>query len=226
MPRIRLLAATLALTLALPLAHAADGHARDVEKVTGSITASAGQAWGDLTTVNGSIHVEDGTTVGDAETVNGSIQVGDKARTGDLETVNGGIRLGRDVQAGDLTTVNGSVFADHGSRLARDIETVNGSIGLVHTDLAGGIRTVNGDITVGVNSHVHGGIHVDKQQHGWNIQFGKQRPPRVIVGPGATVDGPLVFQREVVLYVHDSARIGPVTGAKVLHFSGDHAPAE
>ena len=224
MPRIRLLAATLALTLALPLAYAADG--KDVDKVNGSITASAGQAWGDLTTVNGSIHVDDGVTVSDGETVNGSIKVGDNARTGDLQTVNGAIRLGRGVQAGDLTTVNGSIFADYGSRLAKDIETVNGSIGIVHTELAGGIRTVTGDITVGVNSHVHGGIHVDKQQHGWSIHLGKQRPPRVIVGPGATVDGPLVFQREVVLYVHDSARIGAVTGAKVLHFSGDHAPME
>ena len=224
MPHLRLLAATLALTLALPLAHAADG--TNVDKVNGSITATAGQAWGKLTTVNGSIHVDEGVTTDNAETVNGSIKVADHARTGSLETVNGSIRLGRDVQAGDLTTVNGSVFADHGSRLAKDIETVNGSIGIVHTELAGGIRTVTGDITVGVNSHVHGGIHVDKQQHGFGIHLGKQRPPRIVVGPGATVDGPLVFQREVVLYVHDSAKIGPVTGAKVLHFSGDHAPME
>ncbi|HSR65320.1 MAG TPA: hypothetical protein VLM17_06955 [Xanthomonadaceae bacterium] len=226
MPRLRLLASALALTLALPLAHAAGADGRSIDKVNGSITASAGQAWGALTTVNGSIHVEDGVTTGNAETVNGSIKVGDSARTGSLQTVNGSIRLGRDVQAGDLTTVNGSVFADHGDRLARDIETVNGSIGLVHTELAGGIRTVTGDITVGVSSHVHGGIHVEKQQHGWNLNLVRQRPPRIVVGPNATVDGPLVFEREVVLYVHDSAKTGPVTGAKVLHFSGDHAPME
>ena len=225
MPRIRLLAATLALALAAPLAQAAD--TTSIDKVNGSITASAGQTYGALTTVNGSIHVEDGVTAGNAETVNGSIKVGDNARTGSLETVNGGIHLGHDVQAGNVETVNGSVFADHGDRLSKDIETVNGAIGLVHTELAGEIRTVNGDITVGVNSHVHGGIHVEKNNtHGWNIHFTKQRPPRIIVGPGATVDGPLVFEREVVLYVHDSAKIGPVTGATVRHFSGDHAPAE
>jgi DUF4097 and DUF4098 domain-containing protein YvlB len=224
MPRFRLLAATLALALAVPLAYAGD---TSIDKVNGSITASAGQTYGALTTVNGSIHVEDGVTAGHAETVNGSIHVGDNARTGSLETVNGGIHLGHDVQAGDITTVNGSVFADHGDRLSKDIETVNGAIGLVHTELAGGIRTVNGDITVGVNSHVHGGIHVEKNtNHGLSIHFGTQRPPRIIIGPHATVDGPLVFEREVVLYVHDSAKIGPVTGATVRHFSGDHAPAE
>ncbi|NUS38419.1 MAG: hypothetical protein HOQ02_05285 [Lysobacter sp.] len=225
MPRPSLLAATLALALALPVAHAAD--VNSIDKVNGSITASAGQTYGALTTVNGSIHVEDGVTTGNAETVNGSIKVGDNARTGTLETVNGSIRLGHDVQGGNVTTVNGSVFADHGDRLSKDIETVNGSIGLVHAELAGGIRTVNGDVTVGVNSHVHGGIHVEKNNnHGWSIHFGRQRPPRIVVGPGATVDGPLVFEREVVLYVHDSAKIGPVTGAKVLHFSGEHAPTE
>lgn len=224
MPRIHLLAATLALALVAPLAQAGD---TSIDKVNGSITASAGQTYGSLTTVNGGIHVEDGVTTGNAETVNGSITIGDNARTGSLETVNGGIHLGHDVQAGDITTVNGGVFADHGDRLGKDIETVNGAIGLIHAELAGDIRTVNGDITVGVNSHVHGGIHVQKNNtHGWNIHFTKQKPPRIVVGPGATVDGPLVFDREVVLYVHDSAKIGPVTGAQVRHFSGEHAPTE
>ena len=224
MPRSRLLAAALTLALATPFAHAAD---TSIDKVNGSITASAGQTYGALTTVNGSIHIDDGVTAGNAETVNGSIHVGDNARTGSLETVNGGVTLGHDVQAGNVTTVNGAVFADHGDRLSKDIETVNGAIGLVHTELAGDIRTVNGDITVGVNSHVHGGIHVEKNNnHGWSIHFGKPKTPRIVVGPGASVDGPLVFEREVVLYVHDSAKIGPVTGATVRHFSGDHAPSE
>jgi DUF4097 and DUF4098 domain-containing protein YvlB len=226
MPRIHLLAATVVLALAVPLAHAANTNG-SIDKVNGSITASAGQTYGSLTTVNGGIHVEDGATTGNAETVNGGIHVGNNVHTGSLETVNGGIHLGQNVQAGNVTTVNGGVFADHGDTLSKDIETVNGAIGLVHTDLAGDIRTVNGDITVGVNSHVHGGIHVEKNnKHGFNIHFGTQKPPRIVIGPNATVDGPLVFEREVVLYVHDSAKIGAVTGATVRHFSGDHAPTE
>jgi DUF4097 and DUF4098 domain-containing protein YvlB len=224
MPRIRLLAATLALSLVLPLAHAADG--QDVDKVNGSITASAGQTWGDLETVNGSIRIEDGVATGNAETVNGSIKVGDDARTGDLETVNGSLRLGNRVQAGRLETVNGQIFADHGSRLRGDIETVNGAIGLVETDLSGGIKTVNGDITVGVGSHVGGGIRVEKPNRNWSIRFGKQRPPRIIIGPKAVVDGPLVFERDVVLYVHETARTGAITGAKPIAYAQDHAPVE
>jgi hypothetical protein len=40
------------------------------------------------------------------------------------------------------------------------------------------------------------------------------------------VDGPLVFEREVKLYVHDSARIGQVSGATVVHYSGDRPPQD
>ena len=48
-----------------------------------------------------------------------------------------------------------------------DVSTVNGAIGLVDTDLGGGIETVNGDITVGVGSHVKGGIQVEKPSGNW-----------------------------------------------------------
>ena len=37
-------------------------------------------------------------------------------------------------------------------------------------------------------------------------------------------DSPLVFEREVKLYVHSSARIGKVTGATAIAYSGEHAP--
>jgi len=111
--------------------------------------------------------------------------------------------------------------------VAKDITTVNGAIGLVGTDLAGGIDTVNGDITVGVGSHVHGGIKVEKPGTSWMpIHIGKHTPPRIIIGPNAIVDGPLVFEREVKLYVHSSARIGSVTGASAVRFSGAQPPQD
>ena len=45
------------------------------------------------------------------------------------------------------------------------------------------------------------------------MQWGRQRIPRIVIGPNAVVDGALVFERDVVLYVHDTARIGSVRGA-------------
>ncbi|MNN26763.1 hypothetical protein D3C81_1402800 [compost metagenome] len=120
--------------------------------------------------------------------------------------------------------MNGSIFVDRGSRIGGDVTTVNGGIGLVATQLDGDIETVNGDITVGVDSVVKGGIKVERPSFG--ISFKAPRKPRIIVGPNAVVEGALQFEREVVLYVHDSARIGPVTGATVQHFSSETAPTD
>ena len=221
---------TCILALALSLAVApALADERSIDKVNGSITAEAGEQYGSLSTVNGSIRIEAGATVGNAETVNGGIKVADEARAGSLETVNGDIRLGTAVEVdGDMETVNGSVFVDTAGRVDGDIETVNGSIGLVDTDLAGGISTINGDITVGIGSHVRGGISVEKPDNGWfpSFSFGKREPQRIVIARNARVDGPLVFEREVKLYVHATAQIGPVTGATAVRYEGDSAPQD
>jgi DUF4097 and DUF4098 domain-containing protein YvlB len=214
------LVASFGLTLVLP-ALAQD---RNIDKVNGRITVEAGERYGQLETVNGSIQVGARAQTGNVETVNGSIRVDERARTGSLETVNGAIRVAAGTAvAGNVETVNGGVFIDRGSEVRSSIETVNGSIGLVDTDVGGGIETVNGDVTVGVGSHVRGGLRVAKSTQ-W-IGIGMQRAPRVVIGPDARVDGPLVFEREVTLYVHDTARTGAISGAQAIRFSTPTPPA-
>ncbi|MEJ2791217.1 MULTISPECIES: hypothetical protein [unclassified Pseudoxanthomonas] len=213
----------LLLTLALAATPALAQ--QEISKVNGSVTAEAGQTYADLDTVNGSIRIGDGATAEDASTVNGSINVGDKARVDSLETVNGSVRAGKDVQIRkDVETVNGSIFIDHGGVIGGDIETVNGAIGLVATQVSGSIHTVRGDITVGVGSHVRGGLRVQKSTGFFNTD--SKRPPRIIIGPNAVVEGALVFERPVTLYVHSSAKTGPVTGATATPYSTDRAPTE
>lgn len=225
MTRIHAFALAAVLSCAAPSAWADDN---SIDKVNGSIDAAAGQSYGSLETVNGSIRIAAGARTGSAETVNGSIKVADNAHSGGLTTVNGSIRLDSRVQVdGGIETVNGEIFVGGGGHVAKDVTTVNGAIGLVATDLGGGIHTVNGDITVGVGSHVMGGIKVEKPGTNWlPISFGKRTPPRIIIGPNAVVEGPMVFEREVKLYVHTSARIGSVTGATVVKFTTASAPQE
>ncbi|AWV08726.1 DUF4097 family beta strand repeat-containing protein [Marilutibacter maris] len=215
----------LALALALmPLAAAAQ---QSIDKVNGSITAEAGQQYGDLETVNGSIRIHENARVRDAETVNGSIKVAASAHTGALETVNGSIRLEETVTVdGSMETVNGSIFVGRQGRVSGDVETVNGAIGLVDADVGGGIETVTGDLTVGAGSHVRGGIHYEKPSPSLIRINTKRRPPRVIIGPNAVVEGALRFEREVTLYVHTSARTGPISGATAVRYDTDRAPAE
>lgn len=197
----------------------------DISKVNGSIETSAGGRYGDLETVNGAVHIAENVQSGDASTVNGSVHVGHGARVGSLETVNGAIRLGRNVQvAGDIETVNGSIFVDQGGKVDGGIETVNGAIGLVQTEVVQNLETVNGDITVGIGSHVRGGITVERNRS-W-FQGTPKRKPRVVIGPDAVVEGPLKFEREVSLYVHRSARTGPVTGAEAVMFETETAPQD
>jgi len=127
---------------------------------------------------------------------------------------------------GAIKTVNGGIFVDRGGQVQRGIETVNGAIGVVDTDLGGGIETVNGDITVGVGSHVMGGIRVEKPGKSWGVRLGKPKVPRVVIGPNAVVEGALVFEREVTLYVHQSARIGAVSGATAQRYNSASPPKD
>ena len=222
---------TLLFTVLLAAAGVAQAHdeqrIRDIEKVNGSITAKAGQFYGDLSTVNGGIDLQRGAKVEDVETVNGGIEAGDEVVARSVSTVNGGIRFGQRAQVdGDVETVNGGIFFDRGSNVRRGVSTVNGGIGLVDTDLGGGIETVNGDITVGVGSHVKGGIRVEKPTGNWGLRMGKPKVPRIVIGPNAVVEGNLVFEREVTLHVHQSARIGNVSGATAQRYSTATPPQD
>ena len=209
----------VAILMASPFAVA---KGTDIDKVNGSIRTEANTEYGDLETVNGSVHVAKGVHVDSASTVNGRIEVADLAVLGGVETVNGGIELGDGVTVeGDASTVNGEIEIQPGSRIFGKLETVNGRVTMEGTEVDGRIETVNGDITVGTDSIVHGGILVEKPQGNWFWNNnGKQKLPRIVIGPNATVEGTLEFEREVELYVHTTARIGTVRGATAKSFSG------
>lgn len=237
---IRLAVGVLAASLLLaPLAQAEP--ARKQPRVFGGLVATAGAEYerldavnggirierearvGTAETVNGGILVEDGAEVGHAETVNGGIRFGERIRLGHAETVNGSIKLGRDSQAsGSLRTVNGGIGLAAGSRVEGDVATINGGIRLRGAAVRGVLRTVNGDIHLERGSSA-GGIQIEAVHRGW-WNWSGEKLPRVVIGPDGVVDGPMVFRRTVRLYVHASARIGPIEGATPLPFEGESPP--
>jgi hypothetical protein len=226
----------LALLACLPLAAAAgEGN---ISKVNGSVRVDAGQTAGDVSTVNGSVTIEDGATASDVETVNGSISIESRAQVRNVESVNGGISLGEDAKAGNVETVNGTLKLAaratvdgnvsavngaaqlaKGSDIKGQLSNVNGKMNIDAAHVGGGLKTVNGDITVGADSRVEGGILVEKSNLNWFNR--NRRDPRIVIGPGAVVEGRLRFEHEVQLLVSDRAKIGPVEGAKAITFSGD-----
>jgi len=42
------------------------------------------------------------------------------------------------------------------------------------------------------------------------MSWGKPKVPRIVLGPNSTVKGNLVFEREVELYVHSTAKYGKI----------------
>jgi predicted acyltransferase (DUF342 family) len=219
---MRLHRLAFAIALILPLAAQADD---DISKVNGTVHLDAGQHAGKVSTVNGAVRIGDNAVAEKASTVNGSVELGEHAQVGDVDTTNGSVTLGSNGRVtGDVDTTNGGIRLDKGADVRGKVGNVNGSISLDAAHVGGGLRTTTGDVTVGANSRVEGGILVDKPG-GWFNWNSNHRPPRVVIGPHAVVQGTLEFRREVILEVSDTAQIGPVKGATPVKFSGD-APTE
>jgi acetyltransferase-like isoleucine patch superfamily enzyme len=138
-----------------------------------------------------------------------------------VETVNGSIvgvsnlRIEKGVEA-----VNGSIEIGAGSLVGGNVETVNGGITLLAMKVNGNVETVNGNITVGENTVIGGHLKVNKPK-GWGMSWGKPKVPRIVLGPNSRVMGDLIFEREVELYAHSSAKYG-----KLIYVEAEAGKAE
>ena len=210
----------LGLTLVVAPALAQQG----IDSISDDIVTQAGQRYGNLGTVSGDIRLQAGAGAGSIETVSGDIRLDEGATADRVNTVSGDVEAAGKVAVRGIGTVSGDIYFGRGGRIDGDIGTVSGDIGLVASRVAGGVETVSGDVTVGIDSHVRGGITVKKPDNaGLSYQ---RKPPRIIIGPNAVVEGALVFERPVRLYVHRSARIGPVSGATAKTFDTPTAPRD
>lgn len=198
----------------------ADGASRsdDGATINGDIRVGkdADASGSSFKTVNGDVVVEDGARVSDCATVNGTVRLGDRTQAGDLRTVNGDLRVGRDSQIdGHIQLVNGSVKLAPGSSVSGDVGTVNGLIEMRTARVDGDVVNTNGGMLITEGSEVAGDLVIKESGDDRHSE-----PPRIVVGPDSRIRGKLVFKRPVELFVHDSAEIGPVSGATVNRFSG------
>ena len=194
--------------------------------VNGSVTVgSVAVVSGEVSTVNGTIRIEDNAQVEAAETVNGGLRVGSNVTARSLETVNGSIRVGDGSSIdGGIEAVNGKIEVGKSTRVDRSVQNVNGAIELAGAEVGGNIETVNGDIELSDGAILRGDIIIEKPNSwGWNNK--KNRKPRVIIGPGSVVEGTINLEREVELYISESARVGGVSGVMSMddaeRFSGN-----
>jgi hypothetical protein len=228
-------AGVVALFLALPSAAASVNKSIKIEagspsdgasSVNGSITVGAGAVvTGEVKTVNGAIRVDENASIEDASTVNGSLRIGAGVRSQSLGTVNGSIRVDDNVTVdGAVRAVNGRIEVGGGSRIAGDLSNVNGEIRLVGCEVGGDLSTVSGDITLSDGAVVEGDLVVEKPGS-WSWGKSKSREPEIVIGPVSKVLGTIRLEREVKLYISESADVGGVDGVMTLsdavRFSGE-----
>jgi len=182
--------------------------------VNGSIRVGADAVVnGDLQTVNGGIELGAGASAHSLETVNGKITLAANATGHAIEVVNGAVELGDGAAIeSSIESVNGRVRIASGARVAGRVETVNGQIRLDGAEV-GSIENTNGGIIVGPDSVVHGQLRVRRAR---GVSNG---PVTVEIHAGSRVVGPLVFEREVNLRIHETAEVGEIRGAKPEYFS-------
>ena len=214
------------IALAMMLTLTACGASQDGDestKVNGSIHVPAGRQPGAVATVNGSIHVDDAAAVTSATTVNGTVHLGGRATATSLNSVNGSITVGAGAHvSGSVSSVNGELTLGNGADVSGSLSNVNGKIALTAAHVGGGIKTASGSMNITGASRVEGGILVEKPSSEL-IQLVLD-VPRIVIGPGAAVQGGLRFERTVQLFVSDKATIGTVTGATPISFSGETPP--
>jgi predicted acyltransferase (DUF342 family) len=180
---------------------------------------------GALETVNGSIRVDADARIEDAETVNGAVRLAAGVTAQDVSSVNGTIDLAENVTVdGEVSVVNGKIVIGAGSEVSKDVSNVNGEMQIAGTSIGGDLATVNGDVTLTDNSVLRGNLIVEKPNGRlWNRA--DRRKPRIVIGPGVRIQGNIELEREVELYISDSAQVGGVTGAmtmeQAVRFSGE-----
>jgi len=195
--------------------------------VNGSISVGEGAVLsGTIQTVNGKIRVDDDATIEDAATVNGSLTIADGVKSHNLSTVNGSVSVGENsTVTGEIEAVNGRIKLGKGSEVSAGVSNVNGGIELVASEVGGNVSTVNGNVDLSDSSVIRGDLIVEKPSK-WSSGNKSSRMPQIVIGPGSAVHGTIRLEREVKLYISDSATVGGVEGemsmSDAVRFSGDH----
>jgi hypothetical protein len=168
------------------------------------------------------------------ETITRDISLAAHAQAQSLHSLGGAITMQRNARVtGDVETGNGEIVLEAGSEVTGKLSNTTGTIRIDAARVGGLVSTTYGDIYIGADSRLEGGILVHKRNViglslgddlKLGIPVGNATPPRVVIGPRATVAGALRFKREVKLLVSESATIGPVVGATPVMFATAQPP--
>ncbi|MEO0575275.1 MAG: hypothetical protein AAF004_07415 [Pseudomonadota bacterium] len=219
------LAMTVCLAVALPAAAgnvnkgfkvSAGESSNGGSSVNGRVLAETGAiVSGDLQTVNGSVTLESGVQAHEVQSVNGRVRVGDDSSVHSVMTVNGRNKIGeRVIVDGEVSTVNGAITVGSGSSVTGDVTAVNGKIELIAVRVDGDVVNTNGGMEILDGTRIGGSVIVKKTKNWWK-SGNKNKVPRIVIGPNVVIEGTLVLEREVELYIHETATVESVEGKNI-----------
>ena len=117
--------------------------------------------------------------------------------------------------------MNGAITVNKEAAVAGAVGNVNGRIELTGTEIGGNVTTVTGDVQID-QSVLKSDLVIEKPSFWSRVS---NRKPRVVIGPGSRIEGALVIEYEIELFVSDSAELGEVRGVMTLddatRYSGD-----
>lgn len=189
----------------------------DVSNVNGSISIGREcRITGNVRNVNGRISVGPESQAGAIRNTNGAIALDQGASVERITSTNGAIDLGENVRvAGNVENTNGRIVTASGTRIGGTVESLNGRIQMVGSQAAG-LSTSNGGVELLDGTRIDGELHVRRTRG--TVASGASR---IIIGPDVVVTGPVRIEREVELYIHESATTGEISGADPIRYSGD-----
>lgn len=190
-----------------------------LESISGNVRIAARAIVEGAATTSGDIQVHEEAAVGPVRSISGNLTVGAQAWVRRAETVSGHIALGLGVEVEEgVQSTSGTIKTDHGCRIKGDVTSTIGDIVLLGTEVEGDIHVVSGDLTVTAGSRVSGNIHLDRPASA------SCHRPRIVIGPDACVEGELLLDAPVDLFVHATAQTGPIMGASRIVYSTPHPP--
>lgn len=208
---------------------------KDIRNVNGDAVVKERDVVGHVSTVNGDVRIGANARALSAKSTNGEIRIAPGASVGPVETTNGAIAVASQASTGPLTCTNCEIRIGAGAEVSGKVANVNGSIRAEGASITGTLETVTGEIVLLDGTRLDGTIRVAPPNNGGSgvagvgnlpgvgrwVNMGGMSTATIVIGPNVVVTQPIALDREAELYVHRTAQVPSIRGAKAIRYSDD-----
>ncbi len=199
-----------------------------IDVTSGDITLGPRAQSATIDSTSGNVHVMQSAIVNGAiDTTSGDVRLMAGARSNGIDTSSGNVELAANVSVnGTIDTSSGYVVGT-AAQIMGSIDTSSGDISLTASRVNGSVLTNSGRVHVVMRSVIGGNLKLRKNNCDWSwFSSCKTQETTVIIGANSAINGALIAERPVRLYVHPSARVGRIIGDQITRLTEAQAVAE